>query len=56
MEYKLVLSKSENQDLISYCNLNDLRISEVIKKSYSEGFNIERYGLLNANGTQEKLV
>lgn len=56
MEYKLVLSKSENQDLISYCNLNDLRISEVIKKSYSEGFNIERYGLLNTGGTREKQV
>jgi len=56
MEYKLVLSKSENQDLISYCNLNDLRISEVIKKSYLEGFNIERYGLLNVSGEKEKQV
>jgi len=56
MEYKLVLSKSENQDLISYCNLNDLRISEVIKKSYLEGFNIERYGLLNVGGEKEKQV
>ena len=34
MEYKLTLSNTENKDLISYCNLNDLRISEVIKKSY----------------------
>jgi len=56
MEYKLVLSKSENQDLISYCNLNDLRISEVIKKSYLEGLNIERYGLLNVGGEKEKQV
>jgi hypothetical protein len=56
MEYKLVLSKGENQDLISYCNLNDLRISEVIKKSYLEGFNIERYGLLNVSGEKEKQV
>jgi len=47
MEYKLNLSSTENKDLISYCNMNDLRISEVIKKSYLEGFNIERYGLLN---------
>jgi hypothetical protein len=56
MEYKLNLSNTENKDLISYCNLNDLRISEVIKKSYLEGFRIERYGLLNVGGTQEKWV
>jgi len=54
MEYKLNLSSTENKDLISYCNMNDLRISEVIKKSYLEGFNIERYGLLNVGGTREK--
>lgn len=56
MEYKLNLSSTENKDLISYCNLNDLRISEVIKKSYLEGFNIERYGLLNTGGIGEKQV
>lgn len=56
MEYKLNLSSAENKDLISYCNMNDLRISEVIKKSYLEGFNIERYGLLNTGGTREKQV
>ena len=56
MEYKLNLSNTENKDLISFCNLNDLRISEVIKKSYLEGFNIERYGLLNVGGEQEKQV
>jgi hypothetical protein len=36
--------------------MNDLRISEVIKKSYLEGFNIERYGLLNMGGIREKQV
>jgi hypothetical protein len=58
MEYKLNLSNTENKDLTSYCNLNDLRISEVIKKCYLEGFNIERYGLLSGKvgGVQEKLV
>lgn len=56
MEYKLNLSSTENKDLISYCNMNDLRISEVIKKSYHEGFNIERYGLLNTGGIREKQV
>ena len=56
MEYKLNLSNTENKDLTSYCNLNDLRISEVIKKCYLEGFNIERYGLLNMGGIREKQV
>ncbi len=56
MDYKITLSNTENKDLISYCNMNDLRISEVIKKSYLEGFNIERYGLLNVGGTREKQV
>jgi hypothetical protein len=56
MEYKLNLSNTENKDLVSYCNMNDLRISEVIKKSYLEGFNIERYGLLNTGGIREKQV
>ena len=56
MDYNLNLSTTENKDLISYCNMNDLRISEVIKKSYLEGFNIERYGLLNTGGIREKQV
>jgi len=56
MEYKINLSNTENKDLISYCNLNDLRISEVVKKSFTTGFNIERYGLLNTGGIREKQV
>ena len=52
---KLKLSNSEHKDLLSYCNLNDLLVSQVVKDSFTTGFNIERYGLLNA-GTQEKLV
>jgi hypothetical protein len=56
MEYKINLSNTENKDLISYCNLNDLRISEVVKKSFTNGFNIERYGLLNTGGIREKQV
>jgi hypothetical protein len=47
MDVKLSLSNSEYKELTAYCNLNDLLISEVVKKSYLEGFNIERYGLLS---------
>ena len=55
MEVKISLSNSEHKDLISYCNLNDLLVSSVVKKSFTTGFNIERYGLLNS-GIQEKQV
>jgi hypothetical protein len=47
MEVKLNLSNAEHKELVSYCNLNDLLVSEVVKKSFTSGFNIERYGLLS---------
>jgi hypothetical protein len=53
MEVKLKLSNSEHKDLLSYCNLNDLLISDVVKKSFIAGFNIERYGLL---GVQQNTI
>jgi hypothetical protein len=56
MDIKINLSNTEHKDLLSYCNLNDLLISEVVKKSFTTGFNIERYGLLNPGGNQEKEV
>jgi hypothetical protein len=56
MEIKLKLSTTEHKDLLSYCNLNDLLISTVVKDSFITGFNIERYGLLNPSGTYEKEV
>lgn len=48
MEVKLKLTADEHKDLVAYCNLNDLLISSVVKSSFTTGFNIERYGLLNA--------
>jgi hypothetical protein len=56
MEVKLNLSNTEHKDLLAYCNLNDLLISSVVKDSFTTGFNIERYGLLNSNLAQEKVV
>lgn len=47
MEIKLNLSNTEHKELIAYCNLNDFLVSDIVKKSYTTGFNIERYGLLN---------
>jgi len=56
MEIKINLSTAEHKDLLSYCNLNDLLISSVVKNSFTTGFNIERYGLLNTGGIREKQV
>ena len=47
MDVKLKLSNTEHKDLVDYCNLNDLLISSVVKDSFTAGFNIEKYGLLN---------
>jgi hypothetical protein len=48
MDVKITLSSTEHKELISFCNLNDLLLSETVKKSYMNGFNIERFGLLNS--------
>ena len=57
MEVKLKLTTEEHKDLVAYCNLNDLLISAVVKDSFTTGFNIERYGLLNAGPqVKEKVV
>jgi hypothetical protein len=55
MEVKLKLTNEEHKDLVAYCNLNDLLISSVVKDSFTTGFNIERYGLLNANPGQKQI-
>ena len=49
MDVKLKLSNTEHKDLVDYCNLNDLLISSVVKDSFTAGFNIEKYGLLNTD-------
>jgi hypothetical protein len=56
MDVKLSLSNSEYKELTAYCNLNDLLISEVVKKSFLEGFNIERYGLLSESPKVNEVI
>jgi hypothetical protein len=61
MTINIELSSKEYKDLISYCNLNKLDPDTILKKSYLEGFNIERYGLLGDDsgkigGIEEKQV
>jgi hypothetical protein len=52
----IVLTKTELQDLESYCKLNGLEVDKVIKDSYLQGFRIEKYGLLNGTTGVEKVV
>lgn len=56
MTINLELTSKEHKDLISYCELNKLDPNEIMKKSYLEGFRIEKYGLLNSGIKPEKPV
>lgn len=56
MEIKFNLSDLEYKELISYCNLNDLLLSSVVKKSFTSGFNIERYGLLGGSSETVEVI
>jgi hypothetical protein len=53
----LELDSKQYKDLTRYCELNKFVPEDIVKKSYLEGFTIEKYGLLgNTGGVQEKEV
>jgi hypothetical protein len=56
VDKQLTLTSSELKDLETFCSLNGLDPDKVIKSAYLQGFRIEKYGLLGATGTQEKIV
>lgn len=56
MNINIELTSKEHKDLLSYCKLNNFDPETILKSSYLEGFSIEKYGLLNSGGTQEKWV
>ena len=57
MNITLELDSKQYKDLTRYCELNKLVPEDIVKKSYLEGFSIEKYGLLgNMGGIQEKRV
>ena len=56
VDKQLILTSSELKDLETFCSLNGLDPDKVIKSAYLQGFRIEKYGLLGATGTQEKIV
>jgi hypothetical protein len=56
MDVNLSLSNTEYKELTNYCNLNDLLISSVVKKSFTTGFNIDRYGLLGQSKKEVEVI
>jgi hypothetical protein len=57
VQKNLTLTKDELKDLETYCALNKFDLEEVIKKSYLQGYRIEKYGLLgNVSEVIEKEV
>ena len=57
VQKNLTLTKDELKDLETYCALNQFNPDDVIKKSYLQGYRIEKYGLLgNVTEVIEKEV
>ena len=57
MNITLELDSKQYKDLTRYCELNKFVPEDIVKKSYLEGFSIEKYGLLGGTGgVQEKEV
>ena len=50
MDLTLKLDAKEYKDLTSFCSLNKFEQDEIVKKSYLQGFSIEKYGLLSGGG------
>lgn len=56
MDVKFNIGRSDYNDLVAYCSLNNLEIQDVIKKCYLEGFRIEKYGLLNSKSEVKEVI
>ena len=56
MELRIQLTKDEHKDIVLYCELNKLNLDEIVKKSFLDGFRIEKYGLLNKSSELVKEV
>lgn len=48
MDLQIQVTKDEFKDVVSYCELNKFNMNEIVRKSFLEGFRIEKYGLLNS--------
>ncbi len=51
------LSRKQLKDVQEFCKLNKIEnLEEFITKCFIEGYEIEKYGLLNTNTTQTKII
>ncbi len=46
-------TSSQLQDIKQFCQLNDIEITELVKKCFKVGYNIEKYGLLGKTGEEQ---
>ena len=46
-------TNSQLQDINHFCQLNDIEITELVKKCFKVGYNIEKYGLLGKTGEEQ---
>ena len=45
-------SSSQLKDIKAFCKLNDLDIDQFVMECFNQGYQIEKYGLLNADGVK----
>jgi hypothetical protein len=55
LEKNINLTNKEYKELKQFCDLNGLSEEDVLKKSYLQGFRIEKYGLLSSGSTQSEV-
>jgi hypothetical protein len=46
-------TSSQLQDINHFCQLNDIEITELVKKCFKVGYNIEKYGLLGKTSEEQ---
>ncbi len=54
---EIQVSYDDLQDMKKFCEINNIELDALLKKSFKTGYNIEKYGLLGkTGGEQEKWV
>lgn len=45
-------SSSELKDIKAFCKLNEIDVDEFVKECFNQGYQIEKYGMLNSDGVK----
>lgn len=56
MSVKIEINKDEYKELVTYCELNNLDVVQIVRKCFLEGYRIEKYGLLSNSNKREPEV